>query len=672
MTTELQFTDFKQAVARQLNILTKQPLFSSKATKDDLWSTYLESFPEGSDPIFKERTVHDCQCCKQFIRSIGNAVAFSPNDNVMLTAWDIDIGGPYQVVADAMAAMIRAKGVDSVFVSDTSRIGTDISHAENENGWTDYSHFYYHIPAFNVTARAEFASTKGLSRSQFAVLYRSLDEITTDAIDIVMDLIEQGSLYLGDTYKEKVRTLLHLKNSFDFTDNKEGFVWLQSINLGEGCGIRNTVIGTLLVDISNDMELEKAVKSFEKKVAPENYKRPKALVTQRQINQANEEIQKLGLEDSLLRRYAHTDDMSINDILFADRSAKETMGLLDILKPTKGVSAPTLGKVEKISITDFINNILPKIDSIELYLENQHSNSLMSVIAPQYAGAPGITKWDNNFTWSYNGEVTDSIKERVKSAGGSVTGDLRCSLAWSNADDLDIHIMEPSGKHIYYSARQSAITGGTLDVDMNAGSRTNKINPVENITWPDRDRMEEGEYKLQVHNFQKRSTENVGFAVEVEFDGVIHTFHHAIDITSGTYIDVVTFIYSHTTGLRIMESIPSTAATKEIWGVYTNQFHKVNMVMASPNQWGGQTGGNAHVFFILDECVNPNPARGFYNEFLRGDLYKHRKVFELLGSKLKAPFDPNQLSGLGFSTTNRNAVLCRVRGSFNRDLAIQF
>ena len=70
--------------------------------------------------------------------------------------------------------------------------------------------------------------------------------------------------------------------------------------------------------------------------------------------------------------------------------------------------------------------------------------------------------------------------------------------------------------------------------------------------------------------------------------------------------------------------------------------------------------------------VNPEKARGLYNEFLRGDLHEHRKVFEILGSRLKVPKSEDQLSGVGFSSTQRNTALVRVRGTFNRTIEVQF
>jgi hypothetical protein len=96
------------------------------------------------------------------------------------------------------------------------------------------------------------------------------------------------------------------------------------------------------------------------------------------------------------------------------------------------------------------------------------------------------------------------------------------------------------------------------------------------------------------------------------------------------------------------------------------------MVMLSPNHWDDNQVGNRHVFFILENCLKEGKARGFYNEFLTDELRDHRKVFEMLGAKMKAEESDQQLSGLGFSTTKRNSVFLKVGGTFNRTIKVTF
>jgi len=94
--------------------------------------------------------------------------------------------------------------------------------------------------------------------------------------------------------------------------------------------------------------------------------------------------------------------------------------------------------------------------------------------------------------------------------------------------------------------------------------------------------------------------------------------------------------------------------------------------MLSPNYWDDRTVGNKHFFFMLDGCSNEDKARGFFNEFLTDELTPHRKVFEMVGSKMKTEESENQLSGIGFSSTQRNYILCRVKGAFSRTVKITF
>ena len=129
------------------------------------------------------------------------------------------------------------------------------------------------------------------------------------------------------------------------------------------------------------------------------------------------------------------------------------------------------------------------------------------------------------------------------------------------------------------------------------------------------------------------------------------------------------------TGFKVIPKLDAkegAVKSREMWGVKTNQFQKVAMITTSPNYWDGQNVGNKHTFFILDKCKNPDTPRGFFNEFLKEDLMAQKRVFEALGDKMKVAPSEEQLSGLGFSSTNKAHVVCKVEGAFTRVLKVNF
>ena len=663
------FKDFKLAVNQQLDNMINSGLFCTEVSKEVLWDTYLNSFPEGSNPIYKEKTEHDCNCCKSFIRSGGNLVSIV--DNKLVSIWDINIGGHYQVVADALSKLVKSFPVTDMFLHTEPQLGTDFNHQEAEDGKIiKWEHFYYKLP--KVLVNKDPGKSLGEVRTSKEIFKRGLDEITLDSLETTLELIAQNSLYRGEENTQLLKAFLKYKREYLklSIEAQHNYCWATSKAIGGLSRLRNTSIGTLLIDLSEGKDLDIAVAAFESKVAPTNYKRPSALVTESMLENAQKKVIELGIEDSLQRRYAITEDITINNILFADRSIKKTMNVFDELVNTIPEKVGNLDKIEEVSIDNFITNILPKANSIELMVSNSHTNNLMSLIAPTILDAKPIFKWENNFSWSYYGEVTDSIKERVKAAGGNVVGELRCSLSWFNYDDLDLHIIEPNRNEIYHANKRS-ITSGHLDVDMNAFENRSRT-PVENIIWSDKNKMREGIYSIQIKQFNQRENVNFGFELEIEHNNQIHKFTYDKKMVQSQIIEAVKFEYSKTKGITFISSLPKTTSSKEIWNINTEKFHKVIMVMNSPNHWDGYTTGNKHIFFILNQCRNVESTRGFYNEFLRNDLNEHRKVFEILGSKMKVPYSDNQLSGLGFSTTVRNSVLCKVSGSFNRIIKINF
>ncbi len=670
------FSKFQTAIATQFAAMCAYPLFRVDATKDELWDTYLGSFPEGSNPIYRKRTEHDCSCCKQFIRAVGNVVAITPEGQV-LSIWDTAIEGQpaYQAVANMMDLLIRSKPITDTFLHYEPTAGTAKSFEDTVNGVQTWHHFFVNVPKQCVAKRADIPTKLNDTRTKHAVLKRGLEELTEDALTTVLELIAQNSLYRGEEHKHAVTAFLAEKRKYQNTplSRRETLPWAWSVTLGDSVArFRNTAIGQLVIALSEGEELEEAVKAFEAMVAPTNYKRPTALVTKAMIEAAKVKVEELGLTSALERRYATINDITINNVLFADRSAKKAMGVFDTLTASAPVSTKSFDKVEEVAIDKFLADILPKATGLELMVENGHMGNFMSLIAPVDPTALGMFKWGNNFSWSYTGDVADSMKERVKAAGGNVTGDLCCRLSWEYRDDLDFHMHEPHSGHIYFGTRgYVSACGGRLDVDANGGSGM-MAHPVENIFYANRATMQDGFYRLRVNNYSRRENDKRGFEVEIEFDGKIHHLVYDKAVGQGSTVDVAEITYSKKNGFEIISSLPSTTASKQVWGISTMSFQKVSAVMLSPNYWDGHGVGNKHYFFMLEACRNEGVARGFYNEFLKSDLDAHRKVIEMVGAKMKTDHSEQQLSGLGFSSTQRNSVLCRVSGNFSRVIKIVF
>ena len=688
------FKDFVKAIQKNLQQMSKDSsrLFTVNVDTEELYNLYLDSFPAGTNEIYRERREYDCSCCRHFIRDVGNVVSIKNGE--LHTIWGINpvSDDKYNVVAAALDAYVKQKAVLGVFLKKEKRIGTPENREMLPTGKINkYEHFFVDLPEICIFKECYGHTLEG-DLSQFRdirnVFKRSLDEISKEAVDTVLELIAQNSLYKGAEWKKQLTEFKNYQKEYGkLTDEqKELWIWEKSIAAGAVIGkIRNHSIGTLLVNISEGMDLDLAVRKYEQIVAPVNYKRPKAIFTKKMLEDAKKTITELGYMDSLQRRFATLDDITVNNILFSNKDAAKritgAMDLFDEMEQDVAIDPKRFSKVEEISAEDFIKNVLPVAKELEVYLENKHIQNMVSLIAPEVADAKTMFKWNNGMSWAYTGNITDSdIKENVKAAGGSVTGIVRFSIQWNDGNgkdnsDLDAHCLEPQGgDHIYFSHKISRYTGGELDIDITDPIYQCKSNggvAVENITYPSKERMKPGTYKFYVNQYSFRNSQ--GFKAEVEVNGEIHSYEYNTPVRGN--VDVAEVILDQSGNFKVVDKLPGNCATisKDVWGIKTLQFTPVSVVCYSPNYWDEQKGiGHQHLFFMLKDCINPEEPNGYYNEFLKPELEQHRRVFETLGAKAHVKDVDDQLSGVGFSLTKRNDLIIKVKGATERVVKIKF
>ena len=102
---------------------------------------------------------------------------------------------------------------------------------------------------------------------------------------------------------------------------------------------------------------------------------------------------------------------------------------------------------------------------------------------------------------------------------GAQSSDVQISLMWNNYNDLDLHVVCPSGERIHGGNKKSAC-GGELDVDANVRAETRK--PIENVFWEE-GKAPAGRYQVYIHYYKKhkkrRSKDPTKFQVIINEGG---------------------------------------------------------------------------------------------------------------------------------------------------------
>lgn len=175
---------------------------------------------------------------------------------------------------------------------------------------------------------------------------------------------------------------------------------------------------------------------------------------------------------------------------------------------------------------------------------------LIYVISLNYNGSDtysrinSINKRFDDCCEARNNIVNDSI--RVINNEGEF-GCLSFTLVWNSTDDLDLHVFDAKGNHIFFKKycksadNRFSSAGGQLDIDLNArGVDTDQ--PVENVYFkctPPR-----GEYIVKIHAFEKRTPNPVNIKLIIRKNGRIIKEIPNVIKTNNEVVEIIKYQYN--------------------------------------------------------------------------------------------------------------------------------
>jgi hypothetical protein len=687
-------------------------LFRSSVTGQQVWDSYISGFEPEENPIFRDpnSSTHNCNLCNNFIRRYGNIVAIDVNFKI-ITLFD-NITGVYAKTSTTISEMLKNAVISDVFfetyaelnylpyekinktqekyllgiahnVKQYNKAEAELYGVVKEGEIRKFDHLHMFLPKMFVDQSgnsiekimADFRDAKN-------VFQRAMEEIPLDTLHLVRDLINQESLLDGKTHLFKIEAIIPKKLMYDqlSASERDNWLWIHSYKL-PFAKFRNELIGTLCVELAEGKELNEACKTWNYRVDPINYMKATAPITKKQIEDAKKFVEENSYEESFNRRFATIDDIKASEILHVNTGNGElkTVSIFDSVKSTSTRHKRSeFDKIEEVTIEKFMSDILPNCTSVEAFLTNNQEGNLVSLTTANVKESKPIFKWNNNYSWTFAGNIAgkSQIKDAVKSRGGKTEAVVRISLAFpGTTDDYDLHCIEPNKNHIYFGNKRTLhASSGMIDLDAQGGDgHFPPEKRVENITYSDLSKMPNGNYEIQVNNYSGRGL-HTKFQLEVEIEGDV-TLVELDKTTRSNTITIGTLTKQNNQVIFTPKNatvISSETISKEIYGLETNKFHKVNLVCLSPNHWDNNNVGNKHYFFMLDNCKCPTAIRSFHIENLIPELAIHRKVLEVLGNTTMINPTNKQLSGLGFNATVRDELIVRLSGTHKRVIKIKF
>lgn len=330
---DAQYVEYLRVLSARFRERTAgQPVFTTDANKERMWSKYVSSF---DNPQY-----HNCQACHSFINHYAGLVVVDPQGLTVSAMWDVDdVPGSDRETRDAVR-WLRGYAEDAkitgVFYSDKISLGHGVA-----GGWR---HLHLLNPSVWVPS-APMVTKPGQAKSRKAEDYKSvsqaLRDLTPKVLETALKIVESKAVYKASDYAGSVRWLMQLQEKLADAPQllRANVMWREvAIAPDAYTHIRSSLIGMLLRDIKNGLDFDSIKARFEAAADPSNFQRKQKAPTVNQVQLAEKAVAEMGIAGAFQRRYTTADDIDVDGIVW-----QNTLAEPPTLRPQK--AAPATGSV---------------------------------------------------------------------------------------------------------------------------------------------------------------------------------------------------------------------------------------------------------------------------------------------------------------------------------------
>ena len=188
-------------------------LFKVDIDSEEFYQLYLDSFPEEIRGVYRERAWHDCSVCRHFLRVMGNVVSID-EDYELSTLFSFTPIKEYEHVFKVLEEYILKNGqIKDIFCHNQSKVGVKENFERLDNGEIlKHNHFFLELPQKFVLDGKLINTYLSTARTDKELLLKSIESISIESIDTILELIESNTLYRGQEWYNTLKIFKVLSN----------------------------------------------------------------------------------------------------------------------------------------------------------------------------------------------------------------------------------------------------------------------------------------------------------------------------------------------------------------------------------------------------------------------------------------------------------------------------